>query len=63
MFFFATGSQSNIGGAASTPVVAEVFQSGMAPVGLLMAVLGNVIGVYPGLLAAWLCRIVETTLR
>ena len=63
MFFFATGSQSNIGGTASTPVVAEIFQSGMAPVGLLMAVLGNVIGVYPGLLVAYLCRLVETTLR
>lgn len=63
MFFFATGSQSNIGGAASTPVVAEIFQTGMAPVGLLMAVLGNVIGVYPGLLVAYLCRLVETTLR
>ncbi len=63
MFFFATGSQSNIGGAASTPVVAEIFQRGMAPVGLLMAVLGNVIGVYPGLLVAYLCRLVETTLR
>lgn len=63
MFFFATGSQSNIGGTASTPVVAEIFQSGMAPVGLLMAVLGNIIGVYPGLLVAYLCRLVETTLR
>ena len=63
MFFFATGSQSNIGGTASTPVVAEIFQTGMAPVGLLMAVLGNIIGVYPGLLVAYLCRLVETTLR
>jgi len=63
MFFFATGSQANVGGTASAPVVAEVYSKSMAPVGLMMAILGNVIGVYPGLLVAWLCRMVETTLR
>ena len=63
MFFFATGSQANVGGTASAPVVAEVYSRSMAPVGLMMAILGNIIGVYPGLLVAWLCRLVETTLR
>ncbi len=63
MFFFATGSQANVGGTASAPIVAEVYSPSMAPVGLMMAILGNVIGVYPGLLVAWLCRMVETTLR
>ena len=63
MFFFANGSQANVGGTASAPVVAEVYSRSMAPVGLMMAILGNIIGVYPGLLVAWLCRLVETTLR
>ncbi|MCH8288690.1 MAG: DUF819 family protein, partial [Candidatus Marinimicrobia bacterium] len=55
MFFFAIGSQANVGGTASAPVVAEVYSRSMAPVGLMMAILGNIIGVYPGLLVAWLC--------
>ena len=63
MFFFATGSQANVGGTASAPIVAEVYSPSMAPVGLMMAIFGNIIGVYPGLLVAWLCRMVETTLR
>ena len=63
MFFFATGSQANVGGAATAPIVAEVYSPSMAPVGLMMAVLGYVIGVYPGLLVAWLCKMVETTMR
>ena len=63
MFFFATGSQANVGGTASAPIVAEVYSPSMAPVGLMMAILGNIIGVYPGLLVAWLCKMVETTLR
>jgi uncharacterized membrane protein len=39
-FFVAVGSQANVGGAASAPVVASAFSTTLAPVGVLMAVLG-----------------------
>jgi len=39
-FFVAVGSQANVGGAASAPVVAGAFHPSLAPVGVLMAVLG-----------------------
>ena len=58
LFFFATGSMANIGGAASAPVVAGVYHPAMAPVGLLMAVAGYVLGIYAALAAAWLLSIV-----
>jgi uncharacterized membrane protein len=54
LFFLATGSMANVGGAASAPVVAGVYHPAMAPVGVLMAVVGYVIGTYGGLLCAWL---------
>ena len=43
-FFFAVGSQANVGGAASAPVVASAFHPSLAPVGVLLAVLGYTIG-------------------
>jgi uncharacterized membrane protein len=54
LFFFATGSMANIGGAVSAPIVASVYHPAMAPVGLLMAVAGYVLGIYGGLACAWL---------
>lgn len=54
LFLLAIGSMANVGGAASAPVVAEVYRPAMAPVGLLMAVAGYVLGIYAGLLCAWL---------
>jgi uncharacterized membrane protein len=54
LFFVATGSMANIGGAASAPVVAGVYHPALAPVGLLMAVVGYVLGIYGALGAAWL---------
>ncbi|MGD9799411.1 MAG: DUF819 domain-containing protein [Parvularculaceae bacterium] len=50
-FFLAVGSQANIGGAASAPVVAAAFHPSMAPVGALLAVLGYIVGTF----GAWLC--------
>ena len=50
VFFLAVGSQANIGGAASAPVVASAFHPSLAPVGVLLAVLGYVLGTYAGLL-------------
>jgi uncharacterized membrane protein len=43
-FFVAVGSQANVGGAASAPVVAAAFHPSLAPVGVLLAVLGYTIG-------------------
>ncbi len=50
IFFVAIGSQANIGGAASAPVVAAAFHPSLAPVGVLLAVAGYVLGTYAGLL-------------
>lgn len=58
LFYVATGSMANVGGAASAPVVAGVYHPAMAPVGLLMAVAGYVLGIYGGLLCAWLLSLV-----
>ncbi len=52
LFFLATGSMANVGGAASAPVVAGVYHPAMAPVGLLMAVGGYVLGIYGGIAVA-----------
>ena len=54
----ATGSMANVGGAASAPVVAGVYHPAMAPVGLLMAVAGYILGIYGALVCAWLLGIV-----
>ena len=51
-FFVAVGSQANIGGAASAPVVASAFSPALAPVGVIMAVLGYALGTYGSILCA-----------
>jgi uncharacterized membrane protein len=56
-FYLAIGSQANIGGAASAPVVASAFHPSLAPVGVLLAVLGYAVGTYGGWLCAQLMRI------
>jgi uncharacterized membrane protein len=43
-FYFAIGSQSNIGGPASAPVVASAFHPSLAPVGALLGTLGYATG-------------------
>ncbi|WP_242110718.1 DUF819 domain-containing protein [Luteimonas aquatica] len=55
-FYFALGSQSNIGGPASAPVVASVFHPSLAPVGALLGALGYATGTV-------LAYIVGVTLR
>lgn len=52
-FFVAVGSQANVGGAASAPIVASAFHPSLAPVGVLLAVFGYALGTY----AAWFCAI------
>jgi len=56
-FFIAVGSQANVGGAASAPIVASAFHPALAPVGVLLAVLGYALGTY----AAWFCAILMQT--
>ena len=53
LFFLAVGSQANVGGAASAPIVASAFHPSLAPVGVLLAVFGYALGTY----GAWLCGI------
>ncbi|MBT8221122.1 MAG: DUF819 family protein [Bacteroidia bacterium] len=55
-FFVAVGSQANVGGAASAPVVASAFSPSLAPVGALMAVLGYGVGTLGAILCAELMR-------
>jgi uncharacterized membrane protein len=50
-FYVAVGSQANVGGAASAPIVASAFDSSLAPVGVLLAVLGYAVGTY----GAYIC--------
>lgn len=51
-FFLAVGSQANVGGSASASVVAAAFHPALAPVGVLLAILGYAIGTYGGYLTA-----------
>src|SRR5687767_6221210 len=56
IFFLAVGSQANVGGAASAPVVAAAFHPALATVGVLLAVLGYVLGTYVAILDAFVLR-------
>ena len=58
-FFVAVGSQANVGGAASAPIVASAFSPSLAPVGVLMAVLGYALGTYGAIITAWLMQSVS----
>ena len=52
-FFLAVGSQANVGGAASAPIVASAFHPSLATVGVLLAVVGYAVGT----LGAIICTI------
>jgi uncharacterized membrane protein len=56
-FFLAVGSQANVGGAASAPIVAAAFHPSLATVGVLLAVFGYVVGTYGAILATILMQI------
>ncbi len=51
LFYMAVGSQANVGGAASAPIVASAFHPSLAPVAVMLAVLGYTVGTY----MAWFC--------
>ncbi len=57
-FFIAVGSQANIGGAASAPIVASAFSPSLAPVGVLLAVLGYAVGTFGAIACAILMQAV-----
>jgi len=58
LFFMAVGSQANVGGAASAPVVATAFHPSLAPVGVLLAILGYAIGTFAALLCGQVLMLV-----
>ncbi|WP_395007701.1 DUF819 domain-containing protein [Undibacterium sp.] len=58
VFYMAVGSQANIGAAASAPIVASAFHPALAPVGVLLAVLGYALGTYGGWVCGQLLRVV-----
>lgn len=62
-FYVAVGSQANIGGAASAPIVAAAFNKYLAPVGVLLAVLGYAVGTYGGYLTALALQWVSNLLQ
>lgn len=59
-FYFAMGSQSNIGGPASAPVVASVFHPSLAPVGALLGTLGYATGTVLAYLVGIMLRSMAT---
>ncbi len=58
-FFTAVGSQANVGGAASAPIVASAFSPALAPVGVLLAVLGYGVGTFGALLCGWIMQAIS----
>ncbi len=54
----AISSAANIGGAASSPIVAAYHDERLVPVAILMALVGYAVGTYGAFLAAWLCSLV-----
>jgi len=52
LFFLGAASQACVGGYSSAPLVAAIYHPAMAPVGLLLAVLRNVVGTSLGLAVA-----------
>ncbi|EAR12444.1 hypothetical protein PI23P_07460 [Polaribacter irgensii 23-P] len=56
-FFLAVGSQANVGGAASAPIVAQAFHPSLATVGVLLAVFGYAIGTVGAILCTVLMEL------
>ncbi len=56
-FFLAVGSQANVGGAASAPIVASAFHPSLATVGVLLAVFGYAVGTVGAIAATILMQL------
>jgi uncharacterized membrane protein len=59
-FFLAVGSQANVGGAASAPIVAQAFHPSLASVGVLLAVFGYAIGTVAAITCTILMELAAT---
>lgn len=59
LFFMAVGSQANVGGAASAPIVASAFHPALASVGVMLGIAGYVLGTYAALICARLLELVS----
>ncbi|MEJ8804049.1 DUF819 family protein [Pontibacter sp. H249] len=57
-FFLAVGSQANVGGAASAPIVAAAFHPALAPVGVLLSILGYAVGTYGAYISGLMMQMV-----
>ena len=57
VFFLAVGSQANVGGAASAPIVASAFHPSLAPVGVMLAVFGYALGTFAAYFCGQLLRV------
>ena len=60
-FFLAVGSQANVGGAASAPIVASAFHPSLATVGVLLAVFGYAIGTIGAIACTMLMQLVSAS--
>lgn len=60
-FFLAVGSQANVGGAASAPIVASAFHPSLATVGVLLAVFGYAVGTIGAILCTVLMQLASAT--
>lgn len=60
-FFLAVGSQANVGGAASAPVVAAEFHPSLTSVGVLLAVFGYVVGTVGAIACTVLMQLAATS--
>lgn len=58
-FFLAVGSQANVGGAASAPIVASAFHPSLGTVGVLLAVFGYIVGTMGAIFTATLMQLVS----
>jgi uncharacterized membrane protein len=59
-FFLAVGSQANVGGAASAPIVASAFHPSLASVGVILAVFGYAIGTIAAIACTILMELAAT---
>jgi len=59
-FYTAVGSQANVGGVASSSVIAAAFHPSLAPIGVLLAIFGNAIGTYCGYISGLLLQWIAT---
>jgi uncharacterized membrane protein len=59
LFLLATASQANVGGVASAPVVSATYRPELASVGLLLAIFGNIMGTYLGIITGRVCCFIK----